>query len=94
MINYIIKIIYLSMVVCENLAKEIAPMKNPWALIQCVLNVILPGFGTILNSCMAPKCNATSLIIGILQLVLAYSYNWMDLVYMVGMLILERSRDM
>lgn len=51
---------------CDKLIKEIAPVKAPYSLIMLILNIILPGFGTALNSCMGEKFNVTTFIVAIL----------------------------
>lgn len=80
--------------VCEQLTDHIAPVKSPWGLIQLILNIIFPGTGTILNSCMATKFNATTFIVGILQFILAYILiGWIWSIWW-GILIVEKSRDL
>ena len=79
--------------VCDSLKDHISPVQSPWSLVQLVLNIVFPGTGTLLNSCMAPKFNATTFIVGVLQIILAYVIiGWVWSIWW-GILIVEKSKD-
>ncbi len=64
--NSIVKKGQENIMACSKLSEEIAAVKAPWPLIMLVLNVVLPGIGTIFNSFMGERFNVTTFIVGIL----------------------------
>jgi hypothetical protein len=55
-----------------------------------ILNIVWPGFGTALNSCMGKKFNATTFIVAILQIILSFIFiGWIWSIWW-GILILEK----
>ena len=59
------------------------------------LNIFIPGFGTILNSCMGTeKCNVTSFFVGLMQFLLSYIFiGWIWSIWW-GIIMLDKSRDL
>ena len=51
-----------------KLKDELTPMKSPMGVILFIVNIILPGIGTIINSFMGSKFNSTNCIVGLVQL--------------------------
>ena len=56
---------------CDKLTADIVSVPAPWGIVLLIINVLLPGIGSIINSLMADKVRVTTLVVGILQLVLA-----------------------
>ena len=45
--------------------KTIVPVGKTASIILFILNIVLPGFGTMINACMADRMNVLGLLIGI-----------------------------
>lgn len=77
--------------VCESLTSEVQAVASPWPIVLLLLNIFFPGLGTILNSCMGLKFNATTCIVGILQMLTAYILiGWVWAIWW-GVIIMEKS---
>ena len=79
--------------VCDNLVDDIAPVKSSVAILLLLLNIFIPGLGTIVNSFFGGKCRATTFIVGLLQLLLAsFILGWIWSIWW-GVLIYEKATD-
>lgn len=58
--------------VCDALIFHIQPVKAPWPFFILIVNLLLPGVGTMINSLLGMKFNATTFFVGILQLLSSY----------------------
>ena len=76
---------------CTGIIDEIQPVKAPWPLIMLVLNIIIPGTGTMMNACMGERFSCTSILVGLLQLLLSYILiGWVWSIWW-GILIIEKA---
>ncbi len=50
---------------CKGLQDDIASVDKTLALVLLILNIFLPGLGTIINSAMGPSCSIKQLVIGL-----------------------------
>ena len=71
-------------------------MKNVFAYVCLILNVIIPGVGTMVASCLGEETskggNKTQLVVGIFQFLTAiYLIGWVSSIYW-GYLIVLRSQ--
>mmetsp|Transcript_24859 Transcript_24859/g.18799 ORF Transcript_24859/g.18799 Transcript_24859/m.18799 type:complete len:86 (-) Transcript_24859:79-336(-) len=66
-------------------------MKSPWQYICFILNVIIPGSGTMISSCYEGHWSKTLFFVGVFQLFLAYILvGWILSIYW-GVLIVRKS---
>ena len=57
---------------CQGLIDDINPLPAPWGLVLFIVNIFLPGVGTMINSFVDPRgVKWGNLIAGILQLLFA-----------------------
>ena len=63
--------------------KNVPKLSKPLAVFCCVINVILPGSGTITASCMTdePKVSKVQIVVGVLQfltsiVLIGYFWSW------------------
>ena len=76
-----------------ELFSDVPVLPNLIAYVCLLLNIIIPGSGTILAACMAEKymANKTQLFAGVFQLLTAiYIIGWLWSIYW-GFLIVQRS---
>jgi hypothetical protein len=62
-----------------DIATHFPPMDISMKVIIAILNLVLPGIGTIVMSTRYKKCSKTQLIIGLMQLMMAFEivgYLW------------------
>ena len=77
---------------CEPLTLDIVKVDDSWGIVLLIVNIFFPGIGTIINSLMGDKVHVTTLIVGILQLVLAgFIIGWIWSIWW-GVLIYQKSR--
>ena len=55
-----------------SMAPHVLKVESSMGIVILILNIIIPGLGTMLTACMAGDFNCTVLLIGILQNFLAY----------------------
>jgi len=55
-----------------ELITDVPKIKKVYAIIIFVLNMIIPGSGTMLMSLFLAKCSKTLFFVGLFQLLLAY----------------------
>ena len=63
----------------------IVPVKKDMALLLLILNILLPGIGTIVNSMMGSGITF-GVIIGLMQAGICFFYFWFSLMFLVGWL--------
>ena len=51
-------------------AQYVVPVDKTLALVVLILNILAPGWGTMITACLGPEFNAKVLVIGLVQLVL------------------------
>ena len=56
----------------QEIVDHIQPTSPIYAIISLVLNIFLPGWGTILNGIMGPTIDAIEIVIGVIQLFTAF----------------------
>lgn len=77
---------------CEPLTSDLVAVDSPWGIILMIVNIFFPGIGTIINSFMGSKVRVTTLIVGILQLLLAsFIIGWIWSIWW-GVLIYQKQR--
>mmetsp|Transcript_1605 Transcript_1605/g.1545 ORF Transcript_1605/g.1545 Transcript_1605/m.1545 type:complete len:135 (+) Transcript_1605:43-447(+) len=70
---------------------NVPQLKSPWQYICFVLNVIIPGSGTMICSCFYKQWSKTLFMVGVFQLFLAYILiGWIFSIYW-GVLIVRKS---
>ena len=78
--------------VCESLTEDLVQVNSPWGLVLLLLNIFIPGLGTIINSCMGDKWHVTTFIVGLLQMLFAsFLLGWIWSIWW-GILILSNER--
>ena len=63
--------------------KNVPKLAKPFAILCCILNVILPGTGTITAACMSTEqlISKTQVVVGLMQfllsiLIVGYFWSW------------------
>ena len=76
-----------------ELVTDVPQLQNVWAYVCLVLNIVIPGTGTMLCSCLGDEnMNKTQLILGFFQMLTAvYLIGWIFSIYW-GILIVQRSQ--
>ena len=76
-----------------ELCSNVPELSNIWAYICFILNVILPGVGTMLCACLGDtNINKTQIVIGVIQLMTSvYLLGWLISIYW-GYLIVKKSK--
>ena len=76
-----------------ELVTDVPELQNVWAYVCLILNIIVPGTGTMLCSCLGDEnMNKTQLTLGFLQFLTAvYLVGWIFSIYW-GYLIVLRSQ--
>ena len=76
-----------------ELASDVPALHNIWAYVCFILNVVLPGVGTMLCACLGDSnMNKTQLVVGIVQLMTSvYLLGWFISIYW-GYLIVKKSK--
>ena len=76
-----------------ELVTDVPALQNIWAYVCFILNVLLPGTGTMLCACLGDKnLNKTQLGVGIVQLLTSvYLIGWLASIYW-GYLIVVKSK--
>ena len=76
-----------------ELASNVPALMNIWAYVCFLLNVILPGTGTMLSACLGDaNINKTQLVIGLVQLMTSvYLLGWLISIYW-GYLLVKKSK--
>ena len=76
-----------------ELCSNVPEISNIWAYVCFVLNLIFPGIGTMLCSCLGDaNVNKTQLTIGLIQLMTSvYLLGWVISIYW-GYLIVKKSK--
>eukprot|EP00347_Sterkiella_histriomuscorum_P005773 403355324 len=73
------------------LITDVPKVKTPWQYVCFILNVIVPGLGTMIVSGFSEKWSKTLFMVGVFQLFLAYILiGWIFSIYW-GVLILRKS---
>ncbi|CDW85958.1 UNKNOWN [Stylonychia lemnae] len=74
-----------------QLITDVPKIKSPWQYVCFILNVIIPGLGTMIVSGFSPKWSKTLFMVGVFQLFLAYILiGWIFSIYW-GILIVRKS---
>ncbi len=77
---------------CEKLVDDIQPVTETLGLVLFILNIFLPGFGTMLNACLGPKFSCTQLGLGFVQGILTFFLiGWLWSIYW-GYLIYKKAK--
>ena len=79
-----------------NIITDVPLLAGPWPYICAILNVVLPGSGTMLAACIAdsPSWSKTQIFIGILQMLTAiYLIGWVWSIYWAYLLVLKAHTD-
>lgn len=75
----------------DSWIETIQPTKKSWAIVLLIINVFLPGVGTIINSMLGQGITYTGIMIGALQMLLSVGIiGWLWSIYW-GVLMYERS---
>ena len=76
-----------------ELCTDVPALGNVWAYIILILNILLPGTGTMIASCLGDSnVNKTQLTIGIIQLLTSvYLLGWIFSIYW-GWIIVKKSK--
>ncbi len=56
---------------CQCCTESIVPVKDPLHIVLLILNILLPGIGTIANGCMGSSISGCQIVIGLLQMCLS-----------------------
>ena len=74
-----------------NLITDVPRVGSPMHVVLLILNIIIPGLGTMIVSCYTEKWSKTLFAIGVFQLFLAYILiGWIFSIYW-GWLIFQKS---
>ena len=61
-----------------QLCKTVPKMTSPWQYIAFLLNLFIPGTGTLLSSCWANPCSKSQAVIAVLQFITTmYIVGWL-----------------
>ena len=75
------------------LITDVPKLKTPWQYVCFLLNVIIPGSGTMIASCFGEKWSKTLFLVGLFHLFLAYILiGWVFSIYW-GYLIIRKSTE-
>ena len=58
--------------VCDKLQEEsVVVVPSPFHIILFIVNIFLPGWGTMISSCCSSNFNPLALIVGVIQFITA-----------------------
>ena len=77
---------------CSNLHKNtIRRVPKPWHIVLLILNVIFPGWGTMISACCDGKFDSCTFLVGLVQLLTSFLLiGWLWSIYW-GWLIFRKS---
>mmetsp|Transcript_2424 Transcript_2424/g.1748 ORF Transcript_2424/g.1748 Transcript_2424/m.1748 type:complete len:113 (+) Transcript_2424:61-399(+) len=76
-----------------NMVTDVPTLKGIWPYICFILNIFLPGSGTMISSCFYEVWSKTQFLLGFFQLFLAYILvGWVWSVYW-GYLLIKKSQQ-
>jgi len=74
-------------------SEAIVKVPEPWGLVIFIMDIFLPGVGTIFSSCFGEPVNTTALCYGILQLATCWLLiGWLWSIYH-GWRVYEKSKE-
>ncbi len=78
--------------VCEDLQKKsVLKVGKPANLILFIMNIFLPGWGTMISSCISSSFSSTAFLVGLVQLLTCWLIvGWIWSIYW-GYLIFKKS---
>ena len=74
-----------------KLISDVPYVPTPWSYLCLIINLILPGFGTMLSSIWGDPCSKTQFCVGLLQFFLTYLLVGWIISVIWGILIVKRS---
>mmetsp|Transcript_12231 Transcript_12231/g.12045 ORF Transcript_12231/g.12045 Transcript_12231/m.12045 type:complete len:81 (+) Transcript_12231:69-311(+) len=69
--------------VCEELIrKTVKRVPQPWHIILFIINIILPGWGTMISACCGSDLDVFTILVGLVQLFTAWLLiGWLWSIY-------------